>query len=134
MKKIAYAILMAFVIMPYMVLASDTKIYTEISAEELIDLQSNRSDVVILDVRGEDQIANGMIKGAINLPVYYFKADTLGDVVSRKDAPIVLYCNDIYCGASALAAGKAYKLGYTNLYKYSGGIADWKEKNFPLNP
>ncbi len=134
MKIIAYTALMALVMMPYIVLAADTKIYTDISAEELVELQHNMPTLVILDVRGEDQIADGMIKGAINLPVYHFKADTLKNTVPTLETPIVLYCNDIYCSASALAASKAYKLGYTNLYKYPGGIADWKEKNLPLNP
>ncbi|MGH1375378.1 MAG: rhodanese-like domain-containing protein [Alphaproteobacteria bacterium] len=134
MKIIAYTALMALVMMPYIVLAADTKIYTDISAEELVELQHNMPTLVILDVRGEEQIADGMIKGAINLPVYHFKADTLKNTVPTLESPIVLYCNDIYCSASALAASKAYKLGYTNLYKYPGGIADWKEKNLPLNP
>ncbi len=134
MKRIFYTALVAFIMMPYIVLAADTKIYTDISAEKLVELQGNTPDLVILDVRGEDQIADGMIKGATNLPVYSFKADLLANIVETPDTPIVLYCNDIYCGASALAASKAYKLGYTNLYKYPGGIADWKEKNLPLNP
>lgn len=134
MKRIAYTALMALIMMPYITLAANTKIYTDISAEELVELQQNMPDLVVLDVRGEDQVTDGMIKGAVNLPVYSFKADTLKEVAATLNTPIVLYCNDIYCSASALAASKAYKLGYTNLYKYPGGIADWKEKNLPLNP
>lgn len=125
---------MIFAVMPHMTLASDTKIYTEINAEDLTEMQRNIADLVILDVRGENQISNGMIKGAINLPVYYFKAEKIAEVVSTKNTPIVLYCNDVNCSASALAASKAYKLGYKNLFKYPGGLADWKEKNLPLNP
>lgn len=131
MRTILSLLLLVFIFVPGDA-SSASNIYTKVTAEEIIKMQKDMPDLVIIDVRGEDQITDGMIKGAINLPVYHFKAEALAKVISDKGTPVLLYCNDIRCGASALAAGKAHKIGYTNLYKYPGGIADWEEKGLPV--
>lgn len=43
-----------------------------------------------------------------------------------KDRPIVVYCGFVKCTRSHNGAAWAKKLGYTNVYRYSGGIFAWK--------
>ncbi len=47
----------------------------------------------------------------------------LGD---DKDKLIVIYCGFVKCTRSHNGAMWAKKLGYTNVYRYSGGIFAWK--------
>ncbi len=133
MRQILHIAILFFAFLPFHSVAETSSIYTKVTAEQILEMQKMQSGLVVIDVRSEQQAATGMIKGAVNLPVYHFNDDALSQHVPAKDTPVILYCNDLTCGASALAASKAYKMGYINLYKYSGGIADWIDKNLPIN-
>jgi rhodanese-related sulfurtransferase len=45
-----------------------------------------------------------------------------------KNRLIVIYCGFTKCGRSHWAV----KLGYTNVYRYPGGIKAWKEAEYPV--
>lgn len=111
---------------------ADEHAYQEVTAEQLQQLKQTLPSLKIIDSRGEDQIKDGMIQGAINLPVYDTDAQQLASIAQDKTTPLAFYCNDKYCSASAIAANKAAKAGYTKLYKYTGGIAEWKAKKLPV--
>jgi rhodanese-related sulfurtransferase len=49
-----------------------------------------------------------------------------------KNRLIVIYCGFTKCGRSHNGAMWAVKLGYTNVYRYPGGIKAWKEANYPV--
>ena len=49
-----------------------------------------------------------------------------------KTQTIVIYCGFVKCTRSHNGAAWAVKLGYTNVYRYSGGIFAWKGANYPL--
>ncbi len=53
----------------------------------------------------------------------------LGD---DKDRPIVVYCGFVKCTRSHNGATWAVKLGYKNVYRYSGGIFAWKGAGYPI--
>jgi rhodanese-related sulfurtransferase len=48
-----------------------------------------------------------------------------------KDKLIVVYCGFVKCTRSHNGAVWAKKLGYTNVYRYPGGIFAWKGAGFP---
>ena len=52
----------------------------------------------------------------------------LGD---DKDKTIVIYCGFVKCTRSHTGAAWAVKLGYRNVYRYSGGIFAWKGAKYP---
>ena len=54
-------------------------------------------------------------------------AALLGD---DKSKTLVFYCGFVKCGRSHNAAAWAVKLGYTNVYRYPGGIFAWKGAGF----
>lgn len=49
-----------------------------------------------------------------------------------KDRLIVIYCGFVKCTRSHNGAMWAKKLGYTNVYRYPGGIFAWKGADYPV--
>ncbi len=56
-------------------------------------------------------------------------AKLLGD---DKEKPIVVYCGFVKCTRSHNGAVWAVKMGYKNVYRYSGGIFAWKGADYPI--
>ena len=97
--------------------AFETKYYQE-EAKEMMDTQ----EVIILDVREQDEYDGGHIPGAMLLPVGMINEETAAGVIPGKDATVLVYCrsgNRSKTASSALA-----DLGYTNIYEF-GGINTW---------
>lgn len=57
--------------------------------------------------------------------VYYYKKVVKKYVVADKNTKIVVYCGHIGCARSHVAAAYLVKQGYTNVYRYGGGISAW---------
>lgn len=55
--------------------------------------------------------------------VYYYKKVVKKYVVADKNTKIVVYCGHIGCARSHVAAAYLVKQGYTNVYRYGGGIS-----------
>lgn len=103
-----------------------------IDAEKLKEMQASEEKIVIIDSRGGKYFDGEVIEGAKQLSAGDTDEAGLEKLgVESKDTKIVFYCTNVNCPASAKAAAKAASLGYTNLYKYPGGIEDWKEKGLP---
>lgn len=93
----------------------------KISSEELKNKIDSNEDIVILDVRDEDDYKEGHIKNAIFMPVGDISHE-IEDIVQDKDKMICVYC---YSGArSARAAMMLDYLEYSNVCDL-GGITNW---------
>lgn len=95
--------------------------YRQISQEEAKEMMDNQ-EVIILDVREQDEYDGGHIPGAVLLPVGTIDETTAAGVIPDKDATVLVYCrsgNRSKTASSALA-----DLGYTNIYEF-GGINTW---------
>ena len=49
-----------------------------------------------------------------------------------KEKTIVIYCGFVKCTRSHNGAAWAVKLGYKNVYRYSGGVFAWKGAKYPV--
>lgn len=99
----------------------ETAPYRQISQEEAKKMMDTQ-EVIILDVREQDEYDSGHIPGAVLLPVGTIDEDTAVAVIPAKDATVLVYCrsgNRSKTASSALA-----ELGYTNVYEF-GGIKTW---------
>ena len=88
---------------------------TQEEAKEMMDTQ----EVIILDVREQDEYDSGHIPGAVLLSI---DEDTAAEVIPEMDSTVLVYCrsgNRSKTASSALA-----ELGYTNIYEF-GGINTW---------
>ena len=77
-------------------------------------------DLILLDVRTQEEFEQGHIPGAVCLPNEMIAADM--PFLFGKDAEILLYCRS--GRRSADAAKKLRDMGFTNVFDF-GGIIDW---------
>ena len=84
-------------------------------------------EAIVIDVRAEEDYAEGHIPSATNLPKT--KWDTASAL--RKDKVNVLYCYSQTCHLAASAALEFSGKGYP-VMELEGGIATWKEKEFDI--
>lgn len=96
-------------------------VYVNITAEEAKVLMESEEGYVILDVRTQEEYAEGHIPGAVLLPLDDVAAGAQ-TVLPDKDQLILVYCRS--GRRSKLAAEELVKLGYTNIREF-GGIIDW---------
>ena len=87
-------------------------------AKEMMDTQ----EVIILDVREQDEYDSGHIPGAVLLPVGTIDDTTAAQVIPEKDSTVLVYCRS--GNRSKTASAALADLGYTNIYEF-GGINTW---------
>ena len=74
----------------------------------------------LIDVRTADEVAHGVIDGAIHIPLHLLPLRA-ADI--PQDKPVVMYCRS---GArSAQACSFMASKGYDNMHNLSGGIMAW---------
>jgi hydroxyacylglutathione hydrolase len=103
-----------------------------ISTTELVDAVTARNAIVEgavpLDVREPGELAEGLLPGAINVP--------LGQISSRageipRDVPLVVYCGHGERASSAVSLLE--RVGVGPLLNLNGGIGAWREAGCPVD-
>ncbi len=95
--------------------------YTQISQDEAKEMMAKDDGHVIIDVRREDEFAQGHIPGAILIPNESIDVEPLKELPDF-DQIILVYCRS--GKRSKEAAQKLADMGYSNVYEF-GGIIDW---------
>ena len=91
---------------------------TQEEAKEMMDTQ----EVIVLDVREQDEFDAGHITGAVLLPVGTITKDTAAAVIDDLDTVVLVYCRSGH--RSKTASQALADIGYTNIYEF-GGINAW---------
>ena len=107
--------------------ASSEDGYQQISQEEAKEMMDTQ-DVIILDVREQDEYDSGHIPGAVLLPVGTVNEETAAEVIPEKDSTVLVYCRS--GNRSKTASSTLADLGYTNIYEF-GGINTWPYETEP---
>jgi len=103
---------------------SQTATYKSVDAatfKSMID----KKDGVVIDLRTDDEVKKGIIKGAIQVD---FLAKNFESVVAKLDTTKKYY---VYCaggGRSADAAEYMTKHGFTDVVNLEKGYGDWVKK------
>lgn len=105
---------------------------TTVNAEQVVDLVTKKSNLVILDNRKPEDFAAGHIEGAIRLIDTDVTPDSLAKAIKTKETPVLFYCNGLKCGRAAKAAAVAVQQGYKEIYYYALGLDEWSKKGLPL--
>jgi rhodanese-related sulfurtransferase len=101
---------------------------TSVSTSNLVALV-NREDAVVLDVRDKKDFGAGHISGAVHMPFSSIETRA-SELAANKDKPIVLVCK---MGQHSSAAGKKLKaLGFDDVRRLSGGMAEWNAAGLPV--
>lgn len=101
--------------------AAGYKVFTPQQAKQRIE---QNDKIVILDVRTQEEFAQGHLPNAVLLPVDLIEAQSaeVAKILPDKDAEILVYCRS---GKRAHRASQALvDMGYTNIV-HIGGIIDW---------
>ena len=95
--------------------------YQQINQEEAKKMMDTQ-EVIVLDVREQNEFDAGHIPGAVLLPVGTISTDTAAAVIPELNSTVLVYCRS---GNRSKTASKALaNLGYTNIYEF-GGINTW---------
>ena len=97
---------------------------TQEEAKEMMDTQ----EVILLDVREQDEYDSGHIPGAVLLPVGTIDEDTAAEVVPEMDSTVLVYCRS--GNRSKTASAALAELGYTAIYEL-GSINSWPYETEP---
>jgi len=101
---------------------------TEVSIDQVLQMQKEKRDFVFIDVREDHEWSEGRAAGSIHLGKGIIERD-IDKVVPQQDKEIVLYCGGGY--RSALSADNLQKMGYTKVLSMAGGIRAWRERQLP---
>ena len=105
-----------------------------VSAADVVALASQEPGLVILDNRHPGDFKAGAIEGAKRLIDTEVDAETLAALVPTKSTPVLCYCNGRKCGRAARAVARAVQLGYSRVYYYAEGMAEWRQLGLPVVP
>ncbi|NJL93574.1 MAG: rhodanese-like domain-containing protein [Anaerolineae bacterium] len=87
------------------------------------------SEITLIDVRTEGEVAEGRIEGAVHIPLSALMT-SLDQLPAELDTPIVVYDNPTH--RSSMAMMLLQMLGYPNVRTLAGGTTGWTNAGFPL--
>lgn len=87
------------------------------------------SQPVVINVLDKNLYDDCHIKGSVHAD--FDKIDTYVQNL-RKDTEIIIYCSNYACGTSAFVAKQLQDLGYTKVFVYEGGMAEWYQAGMPV--
>jgi polyisoprenoid-binding protein YceI/rhodanese-related sulfurtransferase len=111
----------------------DAKSYARITAEELYDKISRKTDLVIIDTLPKELFEKRHLPCAQNACVFQvvFPSEVEA-IVPDRNREIVLYGSGGASHDSVTAAEKLVRLGYSKVFTLTGGLAAWREAGYPL--
>jgi rhodanese-related sulfurtransferase/DNA-binding transcriptional ArsR family regulator len=98
-----------------------------VSREELVS-RLQEGDVVLLDVRPEDEFAAGHVPGALNLPLGRL-SESIGAL--PRDREVVAYCRGPYC-VLAFEAVAALRASGFKARRLEDGLPEWRAAGLPV--
>jgi len=108
-------------------LEQQQSLFKTVTPQEAKNLIESRQDMLLIDVRGQDELSEGYIEGSTLMPLW---AIIKGTQRPPQNKPILLICA---VGGRSLALGKLMsKNGWNEVYNLKGGISAWKKAKLPL--
>lgn len=102
--------------------------FKEVDPSFVIQASSTLDGAHLIDVRTEAEVAQGVISGAIHIPLHLLPLRA-GDV--PQDKPVVIYCRSGARSAQACAFLAAQ--GFENMHNLAGGIMSWARSGHSLS-
>lgn len=103
----------------------------ELTQEEWMSQLAKDENAVVLDVRTDNEVANGVIPNAIHIDIY--RGDEFIEELEKLDKNKNYY---VYCRSgkrSANACNIMEEMNFENAYNLEGGILDWEGDIADLN-
>lgn len=103
-----------------------------ISRNQTRELIRKRGDLTVVEVLNEESFHRFHLPGAVNVPLDDSFAANIQKAAPSLSRPVLLYSRDAECDAAPRAARMMERLGYTRVFDYEAGKADWKEAGLPV--
>ena len=121
-----YRLLALCLLAPLCIVAAERP---QISADALAAKLKSEAPPIVLDVRSDDEFADGRIPAAKHVPFREVKKRH-AELKADKDREIVVYCQ---AGVRAAFAEKALrKLGYNKVVHLDGDWPAWRDGGHPV--
>lgn len=91
-------------------------------------VQATANGAHLIDVRTEAEVAQGMIDGAVHIPLHLLPLRA-ADI--PQDKPVVIYCRTGARSSQACAFMAAQ--GFSNMHNLAGGIQSWSRSGHSLS-
>lgn len=102
-------------------------IYRAVSPQEAQAMIAQRKDLLVIDVRGPEELKEGFIAGSQLVPFWDIAK---GQKTLPTDRPLLLVCA---VGGRSFAVGQYLnQKNYPEVYNLQGGIDNWKKAGLPL--
>ena len=111
----------------YPVISGSDISFQNINSDGLLDLVDASEDMIIIDVRDENEYYESHIKGAIHVP-FQGLSENIDNIT--KDKKIIIYDN--LGNRSKVAVEQFVLKGYINVENLLRGFDDWKDNNYPV--
>jgi rhodanese-related sulfurtransferase/DNA-binding transcriptional ArsR family regulator len=98
-----------------------------VAAKELL-ARVRGGDVVILDVRPEDEYGLGHLPGALNIPLRQLE-QRLSELPRKRE--VIAYCRGPYCVLSFEAVAALRARGF-RVRRFEAGFPEWKAAGLPI--
>jgi rhodanese-related sulfurtransferase len=98
----------------------------EISRQQVLRLMF-KTKACLVEVLPEQNYRSAHLPGAINVPFNDEFDEHVQFAIPDKNVPVVVYCADSGCRLSPQAAEHLDRLGYTKVFDYKAGKADWQQ-------
>lgn len=106
-----------------------TRKYKQINTTQAVQLL-NHDGSFVLDVREDNEVRGGRIKGARHIPLGQLK-NRVTELEQAKEKPVLVYCRS--GNRSAHACHMLTKQGFQDVSNLAGGIVAWESANLPLS-
>lgn len=102
-----------------------------LTVDEFDKKMQSTEDAIILDLRTDGEVANGMIAGAKQMD---FNSGEFSKNLPKldKSKKYMVYCAG--GGRSGKAAKMMYDLGFSEVYDLKGGMGAWTSAGKPVEP
>lgn len=101
---------------------------TRIDRDRLRELLDSGAQLV--EVLPRQEYAEAHLPGAVNLPLEELTRESAA--MLARDRAVITYCSDTQCDVSPRAAWRLESLGFTDVYHYAPGKADWLGAGLPF--
>lgn len=89
-----------------------------------------RRGAQLVEVLSREEYDRVHLAGAINIPLSMISRHTADRLVWER--PVIVYSTDSQCDLSARAAWRLSSLGFTQVFRYTAGKADWLANGLPV--
>lgn len=88
----------------------------------------NKENAIVVDIRSQKEWSTGHITGALHIP--FADLDRRVDELKAKEQPVIVVCNTGQTAGAAVR--KLHAAGIANVFRLSGGMAEWRSQNMPV--